>query len=292
MIGIEQWTETEARSFLKEKFLDRHIVPRAAIFCRTAGALANTPVLQLLFRELESHGIALFYVITRWPFLPRREQIAIVDEAIELLGGTATGIYPAKGRKPDPNAQAVEVILPSAGIGCFSSRRKPPPLPANATAPLPPPIQLYRALECKPDVSYIVPVNSCIDELGDQASSSSSTFPVMNLMLLRQLIILKTCRGNDREQKLIDLYKNQMSLFSTLGYHAFEVLDDLGYGASSFGLNKKEEEIYRALKQGGKNQHMATPMVKAVIDKVTTTMSFPMAIATLAGPVLSTVAKR
>ena len=58
----------------------------------------------------------------------------------------------------------------------------------------------------------------------------------MNLALLRQLIILKTCRGNDREQKLIDLYKNQMSLFATIGYHAFEVLDDLGYGASSFGF--------------------------------------------------------
>ena len=291
LLGIEKWTEADARSFLTEKFLDRHIIPRAALFCRTAGALANTPVLQLLFRELESHGIALFYVITRWPFVPRREQMAIVDEAIELLGGTAMGIYPAKIKKSDPNSQSVEVILPSSGIGCCGSRRKAPPLPANAVAPVLPPVQLYRALECKPDVSYIVPVNSCVDELGDHGSSSA-TFPVMNLMLLRQLIILKTCRGTDREQKLIDLYKNQMSLFSTLGYQAFEVLDDLGYGASSFGLNKKEEEIYRSLKQGGKNQHMATPAVKAVIDKVTGTMSFPMALVSLAGPILSTVAKR
>jgi hypothetical protein len=293
LIGIEKWTEAETRSFLKEKFLDRHIIPRAAIFCRTAGALANTPVLQLLFRELESHGIALFYVITRWPFLPRREQFAIVDEAIDLLGGTATGIYPAKAKQPNTNNQQVEVITSSSGIGCFGSRRAAQPLPANASAPIPPPIQLYRALECKPDTSYIVPVNSCVDELGDtsSSSSSSSTFPVMNLILLRQLIILKTCRGNDREQKLIDLYKNQMSLFATLGYHAFEVLDDLGYGASSFGLNKKEEEIYRALKQGGKNQHMATPTVKAVIDKVTGTMSFPMTLVSLAGPMLSTIAK-
>ncbi|CAF1486173.1 unnamed protein product, partial [Adineta steineri] len=129
-----------------------------------------------------------------------------------------------------------------------------------------------------------------LDELGD--TGTSATFSVMNLALLRQLIIIKTCRGNDREQKLIDLYKNQMSLFATIGYHAFEVLDDLGYGASSFGLNKKEEEIYRALKQGGKNQHMATPAVKAVIDKVTGTISFPMALVSLAGPVLSTIAKR
>jgi GTPase SAR1 family protein len=289
LLGIEQWTEAEARSFLTEKFLDRHIIPRAAIFCRTAGALANTPVLQLLFRQFESHGIALFYVITRWPFLPRREQIAIVDEAIELLGGTATGIYPSQGKKTNTNIQQVEVITPSSGIGCFGSRRATQPLPTNASPPLPPPIQFYRALECKPDISYIVPVNSCIDELGD--TSSSAIFPVMNLVLLRQLIITKTCRGNDREQKLIDLYKNQMSLFATIGYHAFEVLDDLGYGASSFGLNKKEEEIYRALKQGGKNQHMATPLVKAVIDKVTGTMSFPMTLVSLAGPMLSTVAK-
>jgi hypothetical protein len=180
----------------------------------------------------------------------------------------------------------VEVIGASSGIGCFGSRRAGQPLPTNAPAPITPPIQLYRALECQPDVSYIVPVNSCMDELGD------STFPVMNVVLLRQLIIIKTCRGNDREQKLIDLYKNQMSLLTKIGYHAFEVFDDLGFGASSFGLNKKEEEIYRALKQGGKNQHMATPAIKAVIDKVTGTMSFPMAVATLAGPVLSTVVKR
>ncbi len=290
MSGIEQWTEREARSFLTEKFLDRHIIPRAAIFCRTAGALANTPVLQLLFRELESHGVALFYVITRWPFLPRREQIAIVDEAIELLGGTATGIYRSKAKKTNTNVQQVEIITPASGGGCFGSRRVAPPLPANASAPLPPPIPLYRALECQPDISYIVPVNSCVDELGD--TPSSTTFPVMNLILLRQLIILKTCRGNDREQKLIDLYKNQMSLFATIGYHAFEVLDDLGYGASSFGLNKKEEEIYRALKQGGKNQHMATPVVKAVIDKVTGTISLPMTLAALAGPMISTITKR
>ncbi|CAF1407737.1 unnamed protein product [Adineta steineri] len=289
--GIEQWTEAEARSFLTEKFLDRHIIPRAAIFCRTAGALANTPVLQLLFRELESHGIALFYVITRWPFLPRREQIAIVDEAIELLGGHAVGIYPSsKPRNISTNNKQVEIITPASGGGCFASRRLPHPLPANATAPITPPIPLYRALECKPNISYIVPVNSCLDELGD--TGTSATFSVMNLALLRQLIIIKTCRGNDREQKLIDLYKNQMSLFATIGYHAFEVLDDLGYGASSFGLNKKEEEIYRALKQGGKNQHMATPAVKAVIDKVTGTISFPMTLVSLAGPVLSTIAKR
>lgn len=176
------------------------------------------------------------------------------------------------------------------GAGCFASRRSSHPLPSNASAPIPLPIPLYRALECKPDMAYIVPVNSCHDELGD--TSGSTSYPVMNLILLRQLIIIKTCRGNDREQKLIDLYKNQMSLFATIGYHAFEVLDDLGFGASSFGLNKKEEEIYRSLKQGGKNQHMATPVVKAVIDKVTGTISFPMTLVSLAGPMLPTIAKR
>ncbi|CAF1576613.1 unnamed protein product [Rotaria magnacalcarata] len=196
-----------------EKFLARHIIARAAIFCRTAGAFANTPALKLLFNELASHGVALFFVITRWPFLPRREQITIVDEAIELLGGTATGIYPSKTRNINKNVQNVEIVT-------------------------------------------TLTVNSYIDELGHRFQST--TFPVMNLMLLRQLIITKTCRGNDREQKLIDLYKNQMSLFATIGYHAFEVLDGLVYGALSFGLNKKEEEIYRALKQGGRNQHMTT----------------------------------
>ena len=70
------------------------------------------------------------------------------------------------------------------------------------------------------------------------------------------------------------------------------MLDDLGYGASSFGLNKKEEEIYRALKQGGKNQHMATPAVKAVVDKVTGTLSLPVVVASLAGPIISTITKR
>lgn len=114
----------------------------------------------------------------------------------------------------------------------------------------------------------------------------------MNLALLRQLIITKTCRGDDREQKLIDLYKNQMSLFSTIGYHAFEVLDDLGFGTSSFGLNKKEEEIYRLLKQGGRNQHMATPVVKAVIEKVTGRISLPMALVSIAEPVIVGITNR
>ena len=106
------------------------------------------------------------------------------------------------------------------------------------------------------------------------------------------MIILKTCRGADREQKLIDLYKNQLSLFSNIGYHALEVLDDLGYGASSFGLSKKEEEIYRQLKQGGKNKHMATPAAKAVIDKVTGAISLPMALMSVAGPVVKAITKR
>lgn len=110
MIGIEQWTESEARSFLKEKFFDRHIIPRAAIFCRTAGAFANTPVLKFLFNELESNGVAIFFVITRWPFLPRREQIAIVDEAIELLGGQVTGIYPTKFKDLNTNVQQVDIV--------------------------------------------------------------------------------------------------------------------------------------------------------------------------------------
>lgn len=59
--------------------------------------------------------MALFYVITRWPFLPRREQIAIVDEAIELLGGIAVGIYPSKTRKTTINAQPVEIVKASSG---------------------------------------------------------------------------------------------------------------------------------------------------------------------------------
>jgi hypothetical protein len=59
--------------------------------------------------------VALFYVITRWPFLPRREQIVIVDEAIELLGGTATGIYPTTAKKNNTNVQQVEIITHSSG---------------------------------------------------------------------------------------------------------------------------------------------------------------------------------
>ncbi|CAF3743145.1 unnamed protein product [Rotaria socialis] len=66
-----------------------------------------------------------------------------------------------------------------------------------------------------------------------------------------------------------------MSLFDTIGYHAFEVLDDLGYGASSFG-----------------NQHMATPLGKAIIDKVTGMMSFPMAIVSLSQPMTSAIGTR
>jgi hypothetical protein len=69
-----------------------------------------------MFNELESHGVTLFYVITRWPFVPLRERIAIVDEAIELLGGTATGIYPSKTRKMNTSVQQVEVVTGASGI--------------------------------------------------------------------------------------------------------------------------------------------------------------------------------
>ncbi|CAF3427656.1 unnamed protein product [Rotaria socialis] len=68
-----------------------------------------------------------------------------------------------------------------------------------------------------------------------------------------------------------------MSLFDTIGYHAFET---------------KKEEIYRALKQGGRNQHMATPLGKAIIDKVTGMMSFPMAIVSLSQPMTSAIGTR
>jgi hypothetical protein len=62
-------------------------------------------------------------VITRWPFLPRREQIAIVDEAIDLLGGTATRIYPCKPKKTNPNAQQVEVVTHASGIIIFDFQK-------------------------------------------------------------------------------------------------------------------------------------------------------------------------
>ncbi|CAF4954803.1 unnamed protein product, partial [Rotaria socialis] len=46
------------------------------------------------------------------------------------------------------------------------------------------------------------------------------------------------------------------------------------------------------LKQGGRNQHMATPLGKAIIDKVTGMMSFPMAIVSLSQPMTSAIGTR
>ncbi|CAF3427648.1 unnamed protein product [Rotaria socialis] len=130
-------------------------------------------------------------------FLPRREQIAIVDEAIELLGGTATDIYSSKTRNINKNVQNVEIVTTSTVAGCFGSCRATHPLSANVSTPVESPMTIYHALECKHDMSYIVPVNSYIADFGHRFQST--TFPVMNFMLLRQLIITKTCRGNDRE---------------------------------------------------------------------------------------------
>ena len=46
-----------------------------------------------MFSEIQKNGILLLFVITKWPFIPKSEQTAILKEAIALLGGKARGIY-------------------------------------------------------------------------------------------------------------------------------------------------------------------------------------------------------
>ncbi|CAF0795508.1 unnamed protein product [Didymodactylos carnosus] len=277
--GIEQWQESDAKAFLHDKFYVRRIMPRAALFCRSPGALGNLSVVRYMFNELEKHGVVLFIVLTRWPFLPNREQVGIVEEAVQILGGEAQGIYPVQITSP---ITTVEVIPKQSSIFCSRSKE----IPSQQQSTLVASEQKYRAIECRANSSYIVPVNSHSD-----TNNNGETIPALNVNLLRQLIILKTAQGNSNDEKLIDLYKNQISLLTNVGYQAFEILDDLGYGAARFHLNKKELEIYKSLKEGGNNKHYATPTVKTVIDKVTSTISLPVALTTLAGQLIGHATK-
>ncbi|CAF1561962.1 unnamed protein product [Didymodactylos carnosus] len=138
-----------------------------------------------MFDELRKNGILLLYVIIKWPFIPETEQKAIVNEAVGLLGGRKRAIYPIK-----------------EGGGTRSSKKH------------------FRAYECEPKKSYIIPVNSKPDKV------MNIRVPKMGLNSLRKILISKL--NNESQSKLIELYKENVGFWSKLGLGALEILDDIG----------------------------------------------------------------
>jgi predicted DNA-binding protein (UPF0251 family) len=169
-----------------------------------------------MFKEIQKNGILLLFVITKWPFIPKSEQEAIIQEAISLLGGRSKAIYRSSSRG-------------------------------------------FRALECEPKRSYIIPVNSKQDEvLGIRV-------PISNLNTLRKILITKL--DEESQGKLIELYKNNIGFWTKLGYGAIEILDDLGAHTAESLLTKEENQVYKQVKNGENLMQVAAPILKSVIDK-------------------------
>ncbi len=105
-----------------------------------------------------THTLTL--TLTKWPFIPKSEQDAIVREAISLLGGQAKPIY-GKASKG------------------------------------------YKAYECEPKKSYIIPVNS------KEGKILNIIVGVANINTLRKILISKL--DKESQGKLVQLYKDNLS---------------------------------------------------------------------------------
>ena len=187
------------------------------MFCRTANSLGSTDVVKYMFSEVKKNGILLLFVITKWPFIHKSEQTAILQEAITLLGGKSRGIYK------------------SQSLGGF------------------------RAIECEPRRSYIIPVNSKPDEV------VGVRVPRLNMNTLRKILITKL--DDESQSKLIQLYKDNIGFWTKLGYGAIEILDDLGAPTVEPMLTGDESRIYRQVKNGENPVQAAAPVLRSIIDK-------------------------
>ncbi|CAF1383051.1 unnamed protein product, partial [Didymodactylos carnosus] len=162
---------------------------------------------------------------------------AIINEAVGLLGGRKRGIYPVK-----------------EGGGTRSSKKH------------------FRAYECEPKKSYIIPVNSKPDKV------MNIRVPKMGLNSLRKILISKL--DNESESKLIELYKENVGFWSKLGLGALEILDDIGIPVVESTLNEQENAIYKQVKNGenplvktgASLLPLATPVaaavMRAMVDKL------------------------
>ena len=169
-----------------------------------------------MFREFKRHGILLLFVITKWPFIPKSEQDAIVREAISLLGGQPKPIY-GKASKG------------------------------------------YKAYECEPKKSYIIPVNSKEDEI------LNTRIGVANINTLRKILISKL--DKESQGKLVQLYKDNLGFWTKLGYGAIEIFDDMGLKASKVVLTDEEGKIYEKMKNGDNRIKAAIAVIEKIIDK-------------------------
>jgi predicted nucleic acid-binding OB-fold protein len=119
--------------------------------------------------------------------------------------------------------------------------------------------QGYRALECEPKKSYIIPVNSKKDEvLGIRVG-------IMNINTLRKILISKL--DEESQGKLIQLYKNNLNFWTKLGYGAIEILDDIGIKTTQIVLTEEENNIYKQVKNEDNIIKSVTPVMKMIIDK-------------------------
>lgn len=135
----------------------------------------------------------------------------------------------------------------------------------ETSVPAEPTKRSFRALKCDGSVSFIVPVNS--HDVTIKKICCKVYFPIMNVNLLRRLIIATTCKGDDLVEKFVDLFKNQTSFVRWNSFHLLEMMDDADIKLISLTLSTAQMEIYNELKEDGKNQHAATPIVKSVIHK-------------------------
>jgi predicted DNA-binding protein (UPF0251 family) len=117
----------------------------------------------------------------------------------------------------------------------------------------------FRAIECEPKKSYIIPVNSKEDEvLGIRVR-------IANINTLRKILISKL--DEESQGKLIQLYKDNLDFWTKMGYGAIEILDDFGIPAAETALTEEETKIYKQVKNGENLVQVAAPVMKKILDK-------------------------
>jgi hypothetical protein len=117
----------------------------------------------------------------------------------------------------------------------------------------------YKAFECEPKVSYVIPVNAKEDEvLGIRVG-------IKNINTLRKILITKL--DEKSQGKLIELYKDNLGFWTKLGYGAIEILDDIGMSTAEVVLTEEENNIYKKIKNEDNLIRTAVPVIKKIIDK-------------------------
>lgn len=116
--GFETWTPEVASTFLHDNFYKRKILPKAAIFCRTANSLGDTRVVEYMFKEFQARGILVIFVITKYPFIGVDERADIETEAFGLLGGNPVPLFDGVATECIPQKCYLVVSVRKRIISC------------------------------------------------------------------------------------------------------------------------------------------------------------------------------